>query len=252
VGWRRGVGHADGGEPAVVQGADHPAEAAGVGPGAMDEHDRRSLSGHARRRSFVDGLPDAATVPRRAYAAKASEPPWCGCHRLLSGWRSGRTLLTHVRDDRLYAAWMLFATTGIRRGEIAGLRWVDVALAAVRVTPRKPGVEVNYKVHVSEPKTAKGQAVTGTRPRDRSGAPGAPSPPGRGAADRRPRLAGLRTRVHLGRRPPTPRRQIVDNAPSGARSEGRREARTRCSGVGDRRDLNPRPSGPQPYQERSG
>jgi integrase len=68
-----------------------------------------------------------------------------------------RTFLTHVRDDRLYAAWMLFATTGMRRGEIAGLRWVDVDLAAGRVTPRKPRVEVNYKVHVSEPKTAKGK-----------------------------------------------------------------------------------------------
>jgi integrase len=68
-----------------------------------------------------------------------------------------RTFLTYVRDDRLYAAWILFATTGMRRGEVAGLRWVDVDLAAGRVTPRKPRVEVNYKVHVSEPKTAKGK-----------------------------------------------------------------------------------------------
>ena len=68
-----------------------------------------------------------------------------------------RTFLTHVRDDRLYAAWMLFATTGMRRGEVAGLRWVDVDLVAGRVTPRKPRVEVNYRVHVSEPKTAKGK-----------------------------------------------------------------------------------------------
>jgi integrase len=74
-------------------------------------------------------------------------------------WRPAqlRTFLTHVRGDCLYAAWMLFATTGMRRGEVAGLRWVDVDLAAGRVTPRKPRVEVNYKVHVSEPKTAKGK-----------------------------------------------------------------------------------------------
>ena len=30
-----------------------------------------------------------------------------------------RTFLIHVRDDRLYAAWMLFATTVMRRGEVA-------------------------------------------------------------------------------------------------------------------------------------
>jgi integrase len=62
-----------------------------------------------------------------------------------------------VREDRLYAAWMLFATTGMRRGEVAGLRWADVDLAAGRVSPRKPRVQVNYQVHVSEPKTAKGK-----------------------------------------------------------------------------------------------
>jgi integrase len=81
-----------------------------------------------------------------------------------------RIFLTYVRDDRLYAAWMLFATTGMRRGEVAGLRWVDVDLAAGRVTPRKPRVEVNYRVHVSEPKTAKGKRSLAStlRPRRRS------------------------------------------------------------------------------------
>ncbi|HET7517226.1 MAG TPA: site-specific integrase, partial [Actinomycetes bacterium] len=34
--------------------------------------------------------------------------------------------LDHVRDDRLYALWLLVATTGMRRGELAGLRWVDI------------------------------------------------------------------------------------------------------------------------------
>jgi integrase len=37
-----------------------------------------------------------------------------------------RAFLSHVRDDRLYAAWLVVATTGLRRAELAGLRWVDV------------------------------------------------------------------------------------------------------------------------------
>lgn len=47
-----------------------------------------------------------------------------------------RLFLEHVADDRLYAAWLLFATTGMRRGEVAGLAWDDVDLdaAAVRVS----------------------------------------------------------------------------------------------------------------------
>jgi integrase len=68
-----------------------------------------------------------------------------------------RVFLDHVRDDRLYAAWLLLATTGMRRGEVAGLRWVDVDLDAGRVSPRRPRVVVNHEVLVSEPKTAKGR-----------------------------------------------------------------------------------------------
>ena len=44
-----------------------------------------------------------------------------------------RAFLTAVRTDRLYAMWLLFATTGMRRGEVAGLTWHDVDLAAGQV-----------------------------------------------------------------------------------------------------------------------
>jgi integrase len=39
-----------------------------------------------------------------------------------------RAFVTHVRGDRLYAAWLLFVTTGMRRGEVAGLAWDDIDL----------------------------------------------------------------------------------------------------------------------------
>jgi integrase len=44
-----------------------------------------------------------------------------------------RAFLKHVRGDRLYAAWFLAATTGMRRGEVLGLHWRDVDLGAKRV-----------------------------------------------------------------------------------------------------------------------
>lgn len=44
-----------------------------------------------------------------------------------------RAFYAHVADDRLYALWRLAATTGLRRGELAGLRWVDVDLDAGRL-----------------------------------------------------------------------------------------------------------------------
>ena len=68
------------------------------------------------------------------------------------------------RDDRLYALWLLVATTGMRRGELAGLRWVDIDLAAARVSPRRPRVVVDHAVVESDAKNRQGPAVTGAGP----------------------------------------------------------------------------------------
>jgi integrase len=68
-----------------------------------------------------------------------------------------RAFLARARHDRLYALWLLVATTGMRRAELAGLRWVDVDLDAARLSPRRPRVVVNYAVHESEPKTRMGK-----------------------------------------------------------------------------------------------
>jgi integrase len=68
-----------------------------------------------------------------------------------------RAFLTHVGEDRLYAAWLLVATTGLRRAELAGLRWADVDFDAGRVSPRRPRVVVDYAVVESDAKTPKGR-----------------------------------------------------------------------------------------------
>ena len=41
-----------------------------------------------------------------------------------------RRFLEHVRGERLYALWLLAATTGMRRGEVLALAWPDVDLQA--------------------------------------------------------------------------------------------------------------------------
>jgi integrase len=45
----------------------------------------------------------------------------------------------------------LAATTGMRRGELLGLRWFDVDLDAARIAVRQPRVVADHAVHVSEP-----------------------------------------------------------------------------------------------------
>jgi integrase len=68
-----------------------------------------------------------------------------------------RTFLDHVADDRVFAAWLLMTTTGMRRGEVVGLRWTDVDLDLGRLAIVQTHVLVDRQVIVSEPKTAKGR-----------------------------------------------------------------------------------------------
>jgi integrase len=68
-----------------------------------------------------------------------------------------RTFLERVSSDRLGPIWLLMATTGMRRGEVVGLRWSDVDLDGGRVSVVQTHVLVNRQVIVSEPKTLKGR-----------------------------------------------------------------------------------------------
>jgi len=63
----------------------------------------------------------------------------------------------HVHADRFFALWLLVATTGLRRGELAGLLRTDVNLTHGRVSPTTPRVVVAGRVHESEPKTRSGR-----------------------------------------------------------------------------------------------
>lgn len=68
-----------------------------------------------------------------------------------------KQFLRFVDGDRLMAAWMLASTTGLRRGEVLGLRWQDVDLDAARASVRQTLVSVAYEIRLSTPKTARGR-----------------------------------------------------------------------------------------------
>jgi integrase len=65
--------------------------------------------------------------------------------------------LASVVDDRLYALWAVLLATGLRRGEALGLRWDDVDLDRRRLSIQRAVTVVDYKIVVSEPKTARGR-----------------------------------------------------------------------------------------------
>ncbi len=66
-----------------------------------------------------------------------------------------RQFLACVHGDRLYAAWHLAALTGMRRGEVLGLRWADLDLDSGWLSVRQTLVVVDNHPQVSEPKTAR-------------------------------------------------------------------------------------------------
>ncbi len=67
--------------------------------------------------------------------------------------------LEHVRGTRLEAAWRLAAMTGMRRGEVLGLRWSDIDLANARISVRRAVVSVAYEVLESPPKSHQARVI---------------------------------------------------------------------------------------------
>jgi integrase len=106
--------------------------------------------GDAQRKGFVVrnvvALADAPTLKNRQEGS-------------IKAWDADqlRMFLDAVGGHRLHPAFHLAAYTGMRRGEVLGLRWCDVDLDAGRVSVRQALVSVAYEVVVSDVKTATGR-----------------------------------------------------------------------------------------------
>jgi integrase len=68
--------------------------------------------------------------------------------------------LAYVRDDRLYALWLLVATTGMRRGELAGLAGSTSTSTTPPSPPPFPRVVVDHQVHDWAPRPSGAAAAS--------------------------------------------------------------------------------------------
>jgi integrase len=115
---------------------------------------------HVVLRKALADAEDAGLIPRNpALKAKPPRPKSQGGE--LRYWTPGelREFLEIVEGHRLEAAFHLLAMTGARRGEIAGLRWIDVDLDGARITIRQALLSGDGEVYVSSPKSYRGRTV---------------------------------------------------------------------------------------------
>ena len=70
-----------------------------------------------------------------------------------------RTFLHHARGHRLFPALWLAATTGMRRGEVIGLRWFDVDLAAATLSVHRSVTCAGYRLCEMNGKTRNARRV---------------------------------------------------------------------------------------------
>jgi integrase len=99
--------------------------------------------GDAVRDELLEHNPISRAVPprRRRYEARV----WTA--------EEAFRFLTGARADRLYAAWLVALSCGLRRGELAGLRWRDLDLerGTLSVTTQRT-TDTDYRIITKAPK----------------------------------------------------------------------------------------------------
>jgi len=109
---------------------------------------------HAVMRRALGDAERLGLVARNA--ARLARPPKVE-HVDMPTWTSHELglFLDSVREDRLYAAFVVLATTGMRRGELLGLRWADLDLDAGHLSVKQTITASNYVIIVGPTKTAR-------------------------------------------------------------------------------------------------
>lgn len=110
---------------------------------------RKSLKDAVRWSRVTRNVADLADPP----SPRATAP------RVMRTWTATelKGFLAHASDERLYALYFLAGYTGMRRGEVLGLRWRDLDLDGGRASITQTLIAVAYRVSFSTPKTARGR-----------------------------------------------------------------------------------------------
>jgi integrase len=103
------------------------------------------------KKMFSDGIAWGVIPRTPMVAVVAPRVPW----KEMQVWpvEEVRRFLRAVKGDQYYAMWVLMVLTGLRRGEVAGLKWSDIDLDTGHILIVRTRVAVGWHVELSEPKT---------------------------------------------------------------------------------------------------
>ncbi len=134
---------------------------------AQGTDERRPLSAktiryiHATIHKVLADAVDAGLLGRNV--AGSAKPPRPARRAVggINAWEPDELarFLAHVKGARLEAIWRLAAMTGMRRGEVLGLRWCDLDLDRARLSVRQAVVAVGYEVVHSTPKSHSARVI---------------------------------------------------------------------------------------------
>lgn len=109
----------------------------------------RALADALKWGLVVRNVSDASDPPSQKATTAAAPKTWSAVEL--------RAFLERVRDDRLYGLWLVYSTTGLRRGEALALKWSQLDLDRGQAAISEACVTAGYAVHGSTPKTDRGR-----------------------------------------------------------------------------------------------
>lgn len=109
---------------------------------------RSALNSAVKRRELVHNPAAHVELPR---PTKPQMRTWSATEL--------RAFLTAIEGERLYPLYLLAGLVGLRRGELAGLRWQDLDLDSGTLNVVQQLVQVGHAVVEQSPKTASGTRV---------------------------------------------------------------------------------------------
>lgn len=116
-------------------------------------------STHRILRRALDQAVEWGLLGKNPAAVRIHRPRLSGAPAAAWGLEEARIFLSANRNHRLFALFALMLSTGLRRGEVLGLRWRDVDLEGRRLTIVQARVAVAGGVQLSEPKTKAGVRI---------------------------------------------------------------------------------------------